>query len=50
MGDEEGEQIDIAKEWKELLEIEKEQDLLRDRVEAYLKQVNNFAKDSREHA
>ena len=47
MAEEEGEQIDITKEWKELQEVEKERELLRGKIEAYLKEVSESVQTSR---
>jgi len=43
MSDEEGEHIDLIREWNELKEIEKERDLLREKVEACMKEVIDSA-------
>jgi len=45
MAEEEGEQIDIAREWKELQEIDKERDLLKDKVSAFLREVSDSVKN-----
>jgi type I restriction enzyme M protein len=39
--EEEGEQIDIAEEWRQLQEIDEERDQLKDRLAAFLKEVSD---------
>ncbi|NWF86226.1 SAM-dependent DNA methyltransferase, partial [Candidatus Bathyarchaeota archaeon] len=48
MVDEEGEQIDITKEWDDLQEIDKERDLLKEKIETFLKEVNELVKTGRQ--
>jgi type I restriction-modification system DNA methylase subunit len=48
MADEEGEQIDITKEWNDLQEIDKERDLLKEKIETFLKEVNELVKTGRQ--
>ncbi|MGB9756517.1 MAG: SAM-dependent DNA methyltransferase, partial [Candidatus Bathyarchaeales archaeon] len=39
MEEEEGEQIDIIKEWKELKELEKEKQTVTEKLEQYLSEI-----------